>query len=222
MEFKDLNISLENGKTVSALFSKPTSDYLYVFGHGAGAGMRHAGMSSLADSLGEVGIGTLRYQFPYMEAGRKMPDCHPVLEATVLAAIRTGKKLAPKSKIIIGGRSMGGRMSTQALAHATREVKDVVAGIIFMGFPLHKVDEPDVERAEHLKSIDTPMLFVQGTADAMCEKKLLLNVVKELKQTSIHWLEGADHSFKVRGGKAAQSSVYSEIGDTCKRWVENL
>lgn len=226
MEFKSLKISVPGNGEVSALWHMPQgAKFLYIFGHGAGAGMNYPLMTALATALGHAGIGTLRYQFPYMEAGKKMPNRHPVLEATVIAAIKKGQSLAPKARIVIGGRSMGGRMSSQALAHADDETRDSVVALIYLGFPLHKIDEPSVERADHLAEIRTPMLFVQGTEDEMCEPKLLKSVVSKLKskcKMTIHWLEGADHGFKVKGGAKAQQALFDQIGKECAAWLQSL
>lgn len=183
---------------------------LYVFAHGAGAGMRHPFMAQLATQLQELGAATLRYQFPYMQAGRGRPDVPAVLEATVRAAILKGHELLPGVPLLAGGKSMGGRITSQLLA---KEPDLPVKGIAFVGFPLHQPNKPGRARAAHLFDVAQPMLFVQGTRDALADLSLMKEVTAELGSTALlHVIEGADHSFSVpkKSGRTA-ADVQEEI-----------
>ena len=153
--------------TVSGILLRPTdSRALYVLAHGAGAGMRHRFMEAVAQSLATRGVATLRYQFPYVEAGGRRPDPPGVLEATVRAAVATARESAPNLPLVAGGKSLGGRMTSNAMARRSLEG---VLGLVFLGFPLHPAKQPGVTRAEHLARVESPMLFLQGTRDAARE-----------------------------------------------------
>ena len=196
---------------VEGLLQAPASPaLLYVFAHGAGAGMRHPFMAQLATRLQESGAATLRYQFPYMQAGRGRPDVPAVLEATVRAAILKGHELLPGVPLLAGGKSMGGRITSQLLA---KEPDLPVRGIAFAGFPLHQPNKPGRARAAHLFDVAQPMLFVQGTRDALADLSLMKEVTAELGSTALlHVIEGADHSFGVpkKSGRSA-ADVQQEI-----------
>lgn len=182
--------------TVDAVLQAPAApQLLYVFAHGAGAGMRHSFMVQMAARLQEQNTATLRYQFPYMQHGRGRPDAPAILEATVRAAIRIGRELVPAVPLIAGGKSMGGRMTSQLLA---REPGLPVAAIAFIGFPLHQPNRPARTRAAHLFDVAQPMLFVQGTRDTLADLALITDVTTELgSKATLHVIEGADHSFAV-------------------------
>jgi len=207
---------------VSAVLDAPKNAWAgYVFAHGAGAGMRHPFMKNVAEGLAARGIAVLRYQFPYMEAGSGRPDRPPVAHATVRAAVATAAMALPKVPLIAGGKSFGGRMTSQAQA---LEPLAGVVGLAFFGFPLHPAGKPSDERAAHLREIDVPMLFLQGTRDALAELSLLKPLVKKLGKTSmLHLVEGGDHSFKVpaaAGRKPAE--VMDELLDTFGEWARGI
>ena len=190
-----LNITVGD-ESVSGLLLRPDgAKALYLFAHGAGAGMTHKAMESSAQGLAERGIATLRYQFPYMEKGSKRPDRPPVAHATVRAAAAEAVKLARNLPLFAGGRSFGGRMTSQTQA---LQLLPTVRGLAFLGFPLHPAGKPGIDRADHLAKVEIPMLFVSGSRDALAELDLLRPVVEGLgDRATLHVLDGADHSFRV-------------------------
>ena len=192
---KDVQIAV-NAKAgmVSALLMKPEeAKALLVIAHGAGAGMRHRFMEDTAAKLAELGVATLRYQFPYMEKRIKRPDSESTLTDTVRAAVATAKKLAGDLPLFAGGKSMGGRMTSLA---AAKQALDGVRGLIYFGFPLHAAGNPGAERGNHLSEIDLPMLFLQGSRDALADLKLLKPLCKKLgKNVELLVIDGGDHSF---------------------------
>jgi uncharacterized protein len=184
----------ENAGSVSAeLIADDDMRFLYVFGHGAGAGMSHPFMVRLSDELASLNIGTLRYNFPYMEKGRKRPDVPAVAEKSVLRAIDLAQERYPRVDILAGGKSFGGRMTSQALS---KEKQPPVKGLVFVGFPLHPAGRPGTDRAKHLANINVPMLFLQGTRDSLAELSLIELVCKGLHRATLEKFQGADHSFK--------------------------
>jgi hypothetical protein len=216
-----LNVSDQIG-SVSALLHRPADAWvLYVLAHGAGAGMRHPFLESMSASLASRGVATFRYQFPYMEAGRRSPDPPQVLEATVRAAVREAGDAIPDLPIIAGGKSLGGRMTSGA---AAAQLLDRVKGLAFLGFPLHAPGQPGTRRAEHLQRVDVPMLFLQGTRDAFARLDLITDVCRTLEpRATLHLVEGADHSFGVlkRSGRTP-AQVLDELADTTARWARSL
>jgi hypothetical protein len=182
--------------------------------HGAGAGITHSFMSSLAEELEKLSISTLRYNFPYMENGKKRPDPPAVAEKTVEAALEKAHTLYPKARVFAGGKSFGGRMTSQKLS---KECPDYVRGIVFFGFPLHAIGNPSIERADHLKSIKIPKLFLQGTKDKLAEIDLIQKVGKKLNAATLVKWEGADHSFKV--GKQV---IVSDLAAATAAWIKSL
>lgn len=205
-------------QVVSGVLLRPDdARCLYVLGHGAGAGMRHPFMQDISQRLAGHGIATFRYQFPFMGQGRKRPDHHSILTTTVSSAVVAAFGLEPDLPLVAGGKSMGGRMTS--LAAAMRELPNV-KGIVFLGFPLHPGGKPSVERAAHLSEVRPPMLFVQGTRDRLAESGLLAGVTRELKKSTLHWIDGADHSFKVlkRSGRT-DAEVMREISETVAAWI---
>lgn len=207
---------------VSALLERPTDAWLlYVLAHGAGAGMRHKFLESMATALAERGVATLRYQFPYMEAGMKRPDSPRVAEATVEAAVGRAAELAPGLPLIAGGKSFGGRMTSGA---AARGLLPGVKGLAFLGFPLHPPGQPGTERADHLDQVNVPMLFLQGTRDGFAKLDLLEPVCKRLEpRSTLHLVQGGDHSFGVpkSSGRSAVE-VLDELADSVVRWARLL
>ena len=208
-----LTITVSDVSTVSALLLRPeAARAAYVFAHGAGAGMAHPSMAALAEGLAERGIATLRYQFPYMEKGGKRPDPPAVAQATVRAAVAEMTRHCGELPLFAGGKSFGGRMTSQAQAKAPLES---VRGLVFLGFPLHPAGKPSSERAAHLAEVKIPMLFLQGTRDALAELELLEPVVKGLgSRAKLHLAQEADHSFHVlkRSGRDDRE-VMAEVLD---------
>jgi predicted alpha/beta-hydrolase family hydrolase len=217
-----VSISLAGGDTVSGLLLLPARPKaVYVLAHGAGAGMRQRFLEAAAEGLAKRGIGTLRYQFPYMEKGSRRPDRPPLAFAAVRAAVAEAARLAPGLKLVAGGKSFGGRMTSGAEAEAHLPG---VAGLAFLGFPLHPPGAPADTRGEHLSDVSIPMLFLQGTKDEFAELDLLEPLVKRLgRRATLHRVEAADHSFHVpakSGRKDAE--VLDEVLDAMAAWVEGL
>ena len=205
------------GQVSGLLLRPPDARWLYVFAHGAGAGMRHRFMSALAEALAERGVATLRYQFPYSEAGGRRPDPPGVLQATVRAAVTTAATVAPGLPLLAGGKSLGGRMTSSA---AAKTALPGVRGLVFVGFPLHAPGRSGTERAEHLEQVGVPMLFLQGTRDALADLELMRAVCARLgARATLHVVEGGDHSFAVlkRSGRS-DAEVVRELADTIARW----
>jgi predicted alpha/beta-hydrolase family hydrolase len=208
-----------DGNNLSGLFLRPeAAKALYLFAHGAGAGMNHKAMESNAQGLAARGIATLRYQFPYMEKGSKRPDPPRLAHAAVRAAAAEANRIAPDLPLFAGGRSFGGRMTSQAQAI---EPLPHVRGLAFLGFPLHAAGKPGIERAEHLAQVRVPMLFVSGARDALAEPGLLKPVVADLgERATLHLVDHADHSFKV-AAKSGRTSVEAEAEalDCLAGWI---
>jgi len=204
---------------VSGLLLRPSrAKALYLFAHGAGAGMTHRAMESNAQGLAERGIATLRYQFPYMEKGSRQPDPPKIAHAAVRAAAEKARELAPDLPLFAGGRSFGGRMTSQTQAEVPLAG---VRGLAFLGFPLHPAGKPGIERAEHLSLVQVPMLFVSGSRDALAELDLLNSVVRSLgEQATLHLVMDADHSFKVaaKSGRTP-SDAEADALDAMADWM---
>ena len=215
-------LQVSKGVDVSALLVSPARpDALYVLAHGAGAGMRHAFMETMATRLAARGIATLRYQFPYVENGSRRIDPEPLLLDTVRAAVAMGREAAGGVTLIAGGKSMGGRMTSRAAAAAPLEG---VAGIAYLGFPLHPAGQPGISRAEHLAKVSVPLLFLQGTRDTLAELPLLRPVVDKLgARATLHIVEHADHMFHVlkKSGRTDEQ-VLDELADTVAAWSGKL
>lgn len=214
-----ITVTVSDDSTVSALLLRPTqARAAYVFAHGAGAGMTHPSMAVIAEGLAERGMATLRYQFPYMERGSKRPDPPAVARATVRAVVAEAARHCGELPLFAGGKSFGGRMTSQAQAKAPLAG---VRGLVFLGFPLHPAGKPSSERARHLAEVKVPMLFLQGTRDALAELDLLEPVVKGLgARATLHLVKEADHSFHVlkRSGRN-DSEVMAEVLDAFAAWV---
>jgi uncharacterized protein len=218
-DVRNLRFPVLDKEEVSALLLLPIhATSLLVLAHGAGAGMNHPFMSAIANRLAEDNVATFRYQFPYMEQRRGVPDKQPLLTATVAAAVRTAAQLTPDLPLFAGGKSMGGRMTSLA---ASEQKLEGVRGLIFFGFPLHPPKRPSTKRAQHLQLVKLPMLFLQGTRDDLADLTLLRPICESLgPQTTLHIIEGADHSFHVlkRSGKT-DSQVLAELSTTVKAWT---
>lgn len=215
-----MRIAVEGAGEVSAVLTRPAdARWMLVLAHGAGAGMRHAFMEALAEELVSVGVATLRYQFPYMEEGRGVPDRPKVLTATVAAAVRAAQEFAPGLPLLAGGKSMGGRMSSHAAADG---FLNEVRGLVFFGFPLHPPKQPGTKRAEHLSKVAMPMLFLQGTRDALADLRLLQPICKELgARATLQVVETADHSFHVlKKSRRNDQEVLRELAAATVAWAE--
>ena len=194
------------------------TEFLYVFAHGAGAGMNHPFMQRAAQALEARGIATHRFEFPYMQAKKSRPDPPAIAEEAVRRAVADAARKTPNVPVFAGGKSFGGRMTSQAQA---KQPMPDVRGLVFFGFPLHPPGKPGTSRAEHLTSVDVPTLFLQGTRDGFAQLDLLQQVVRGLgDRATLHLIEDGDHSFKVpkRSGKT-EADVMNELADTIHGWM---
>ncbi len=195
MDAEPLSIAVGAEQVSALLLRPPDAKALFLFAHGAGVGMSHSSMASNAAGLAARGIAVLRYQFPYMEKGSRRPDPPRIAHAAVRAAAAEAERLAPDLPLFAGGRSFGGRMTSQAQADTPLPG---VRGLAFLGFPLHPAGKPGIERAAHLAKVQIPMLFVSGDRDALAERALLEPVVAGLgSRATLHLVKDADHSLKV-------------------------
>jgi predicted alpha/beta-hydrolase family hydrolase len=214
-----VTIAVDETHRVSGLLLKPARAHAcYLFAHGAGAGMTHPFMTAVADELGARGIATLRYQFPYMEQRARRPDPPKLAHATVRAAAAEAVRLMPGLPLIAGGKSFGGRMTSQAQAGSPLPG---VRGLAFLGFPLHPAKRPSDERAMHLFDVHVPMLLLQGTRDQLADVELLVPVTQRLGEgASLHLFQEADHSFHVpaRSGRK-DADVRGEMLDIFVEWT---
>lgn len=219
---EQLTIDVGQTTVVSALLTKPAQpSACFVFAHGAGAGMTHSYMEAVAAGLAMRNVAVLRYQFPYMEKASKRPDPPALAQATVRAAVEMAAHAMPGVPLIAGGKSFGGRMTSQAQA---KQPLANVRGLAFFGFPLHPTGKPSIERGAHLADIKIPMLFLQGTRDKLAELVLLKPVVEGLgTRATLHLVEGADHSFHVpaRSGRK-DDDVMREVLDAFVAWLGKI
>lgn len=216
-----LSFAVKDELRVSARLVLPAgARAAYVLAHGAGAGMEHPFMSAAALELGEQGIATLRYQFPYMERRSRRPDPPALCHATVRAAVHEAARLAPALPLFAGGRSFGGRMTSQAQA---LDPLPGVRGLAFLGFPLHPAGSPSSARAQHLDAVRIPMLFMQGTGDALAQRELLDALMTRLGgRASLSLIEHADHSFHVPARIGNDAAVRSALLRVVAGWMESL
>jgi predicted alpha/beta-hydrolase family hydrolase len=221
-EAQTVSIAIEDGTQVSGLLQMPrVPRACFVFAHGAGAGMHHAFMAAFAQDLAARGIATLRYQFPYMERGSKRPDVPTIAQAAVRAAGAEAARLAPGAALVAGGKSYGGRMTSQAQAV---NPLPAVRGLVFVGFPLHPAGKPADTRAAHLLDVAIPMLFLQGTRDELADLALLRPVVTQLgTRASLRLFDGADHAFHVpaRAGRN-DAELRAEMADSVATWIDTI
>jgi predicted alpha/beta-hydrolase family hydrolase len=217
-----ITVTVDDAHLVSGLLRlPPRARACYVLAHGAGAGMTHRFLEAVAAELEERAIATLRYQFPYMEQGAKRPDPPRLAQAAVRAAVAEAGRLVPELPLIAGGRSFGGRMTSQA--QAASPLPGILA-LAFLGFPLHPAGRPSVERGEHLFDVQIPMLFLQGTRDALADLEQLRPLIDRLgERANLRLFQGADHSFHVpaRTGRK-DPELRSEILDALTAWIETI
>ena len=219
---ESLRIAVPHAGEVSALLVMPAiPKFLLLLAHGAGAGITHPFMENLASEFASLEVATLRYQFPYMEQRRKVPDSPAILTATVLAAVQVAGRLAPRVPLFAGGKSMGGRMTSQAAAQQSLEG---VRGIALFGFPLHPPNRPGTKRADHLAKVSVPTLFLQGTRDPLADLALLRPICEKLgARATLHVIDSADHSFHVlkRSGKT-DAQVLHDLAETTLTWAQPI
>jgi len=209
-----LKISPSIGTVSAECFVPEKSKCIITLAHGAGAGMNHSFMVTLAQSLSEEGIATLRFNFPFAENKKGRPDSPAVAHQAIETAISKAQKLFPKLPLFVAGKSFGGRMTSQYLsANPHPEIK----GIIFYGFPLHPPGKPSIERAEHLKDVKIPMLFLQGSRDELATWNLIESVCSSLPLAKLVKIEGANHAFK-----AGKQNIIQLLANTTKDWIEKM
>ena len=216
-----LTIATGDASVSALLLTPPESRACYVLAHGAGAGMTHPFMGAVAQGLADRGVATLRYQFPYMERGSRRPDTPRFAHAAVRAACTEAAQRLPDMPLFAGGKSFGGRMTSQAQAGSPLPG---VRGLVFLGFPLHPAGKPSDERAAHLAEVDVPMLFLQGSRDELASLELLRPLVKRLgARAMLHVFDDADHSFHVpaRSGRK-DAEVLGEALDVVAAWIDQV
>lgn len=209
-----LQVSQSAGNVSAEIIVPENSMCIMTLAHGAGAGMNHAFMVSLAQSLAELSIATLRFNFPFAENKKGRPDVPAVAHQTIEAAIHHAHESFPHLPLFVSGKSFGGRMSSQDLSLHTHAM---VKGIIFYGFPLHPPRKPAIERAEHLKDVKVPMLFLQGTRDELATFNLIETVCASLPLATLIKVEGADHAFK-----AGKRNIIPELASASKEWIDKI
>lgn len=209
-----IHISDSLGSVSGEVIAGTEMKALYVFAHGAGAGMNHPFMTKLSGALAEGGIGSLRYNFPYMENSKKRPDPPAIAEKAVVRAVETAIDLFPEVPLLAGGKSFGGRMTSQA---ASKGMNAAVKGLVFTGFPLHAAGKPGTGRAAHLASVHLPMLFLQGTRDALAQIDLIRQVCATLPAATLDEFQGADHSFK-----AGKQDLIPALAEAVIRWSSKI
>lgn len=213
-------LTVDAGKgLVSAVFAAPKKGApVLVVAHGAGAGMDHPFLVGFAEGMNDQGVATMRFNFPYMEAGRRSPGAPAVAVAAWRAAFDAATERAAGAPVVAGGKSYGGRMASVAVAKGMP-----AAGLVFLGYPLHAPGTPDKVRDEHLYEIRVPMLFLHGTGDPFAQDDLLQTVVRKLgKRATLHQIEGGDHSFNVRGAKASPHDVGASLAPAAAAFVKGL
>jgi predicted alpha/beta-hydrolase family hydrolase len=209
-----IQVSPAIGKVSAEYIAPAGAKCIMTLAHGAGAGMNHPFMTALANSLGETGIATLRFNFPFTENKKGRPDVPAVAQKTIEAAIAKAQQLSADLPVLVAGKSFGGRMSSQYLS---THPESLVKGIIFYGFPLHAVGKPSTDRAAHLKEVKVPMLFLQGTRDALARLDLIEEVCSSLRKATLIKIEGADHSFK-----AGKINTIGLLSEATSNWIDKL
>lgn len=217
-------VATQSKGKVSALWQSPDgSAAVLVLAHGAGANMQHAHMQNIADALGQRSIATLRFNFPYMEAGGGRTDKPEVCIETIGNAISLAREHAGDLPLFVGGHSFGGRMSSHYAAERRGDIGDDIEGLVYFSFPLHPAKKPDTKRAAHLTDIELPQLFLSGTRDALADLELLTSIVTELPGATLHELDTADHSFRIlKRTRQSEESVYDEAARIAADWMAGL
>jgi len=206
-----IQISQSIGSVSAERYDPENMNSVLVLAHGAGAGMNHPFMTALSKELAELGVGTMRFNFPFIEQKKKRPDVPAVAHKTIEAVIQKTLELFPSTPLFAGGKSFGGRMTSQYFSK--QDIKEV-KGIVFVGFPLHQPGNPSIERADHLKSVKKSMLFLQGTRDALAQWDLIQQVTSSLSTAKLIKIEGADHGFK-----AAKQNIIPALALHIKEWT---
>lgn len=214
VELLKVHVSESIGSVSAEVLMPASLKAMLTLAHGAGADMNHKFMKALSNVLAEHSIGTMRFNFPYIEKGKKLPDPPAIAEKTVGKIIDKAIDLFPSVPLFGAGKSFGGRMTSR---YVSSQQPPLINGLIFYGFPLHPAGKPSKERAEHLAQIKIPMLFLQGTKDALAETALIKSVVDELSQALLTLFEGADHSFKV-----GKRELIGELADKTSQWIDSL
>jgi predicted alpha/beta-hydrolase family hydrolase len=209
-----LHISTTIGTVSAEITEASPMAAMYVLAHGAGAGMRHSFMANLAHELAQVGIGTFRFNFPFIENGKRRPDVPAIAEKTIQTAIAKAKELYPGIALLAGGKSFGGRMTSNLLS---KNPDSDVKGVAFVGFPLHPPGKPATDRATHLQSVTQPMLFLQGTRDELAQLDLVQKVCSELPRATLITIPNADHAFK-----QGKKDLLPELISPLVNWATNL
>jgi uncharacterized protein len=207
-------VSDKLGEVSGEIYEPEKAKVIMTLAHGAGAGMNHPFLKKLSSELASSGIATLRFNLHYMEHGKKRPDMPPVAHAVIQAALDKCRALYPKLPLVCSGKSFGGRMTSQLMAKADRSE---VSALVFYGFPLHPINNPGIERAEHLSKVQVPMLFLQGTKDSLAEISLIESVVKDLSKASLEKIENADHSFKI-----GKKEAIVDLSKKTENWLQKL
>jgi predicted alpha/beta-hydrolase family hydrolase len=218
----DVRIRVDETREVDGLLDLGSgADTLLVLAHGAGAPMRHVFLEGFSKRAGSRGLATLRFNFPYVQRGAKAPDPPAVLMATVRAAVEAAGRLAPDLPLVAGGKSMGGRMTSQAMAE---EAHPRVRGVFFLGFPLHAAGRPSASRGAHLVRVPVPMLFLQGTRDPLADLSLLRPIVESLgERATLHVVEDGDHGFHVRKRSgSSDAEVLDTLVEATAAWARRL
>lgn len=206
-----LNVSPSVGTVSAEYMVPPNASSIITLAHGAGAGMNHSFMIALAKALAALDVASLRFNFPFLENKKGRPDVPAVAHKAIEVASAEANKSFPKLPLYLSGKSFGGRMSSQYLAS---NADTAVKGIIFFGFPLHPAGKPATERADHLKNVNVPMLFLQGTRDELATLELIEQVCSSLKSATLVKIEGADHAFK-----AGKKDIISVLAEEAHRWI---
>jgi predicted alpha/beta-hydrolase family hydrolase len=209
-----IQVSPSIGSVSGEIYEPEKMTSIFVLAHGAGAGMSHPFMTALSKELTALEVGTMRFNFPFVEQKKKRPDVPAVAHKTIEAAIRKAVELFPSTPIIAGGKSFGGRMTSQYFSKL--DIKEV-KGIAFIGFPLHPPGNASIERADHLKSVKKPMLFLQGTRDTLAQWDLIEQVTSSLPSAKLVRIEGADHGFKV-----PKKNILPLLAETIARWCSSI
>jgi predicted alpha/beta-hydrolase family hydrolase len=210
----------EKGEVSALLIQPGDASHLLVLGHGASTNMRHATLQTIAERMADAGLATFRYNFPYMEYG-KGRDSQEVCTATVRSAVAAAHRAVPGLPLLAGGHSFGGRMTSTA---ASESALDGVRGLVLFAFPLHQPGQPDTKRADHLRAVTVPMLFLSGTRDELADLSLLRPVCQKLgKRATLHPLDTADHGFRIlKRSRQSEEDVFAEMARVTREWASKL